>query len=106
MSILLTNRNIRLIKKVPRQDRDFSNRLNFANEKIREIWMNMVNTNYNSAEDMINELQQLIGKTKLKFHKNISSYYDERKHRNFQTQEDPFSKMLKVLVKRIMKCYC
>ena len=29
--------------------------------------MNMVNTNYNSSEDMNNELQSLEGKTKLKF---------------------------------------
>ena len=49
-----------------RQDRDFSNRLNYANKKIRETWMNMVNTNYNSTEDMINKLQELKGKTKLK----------------------------------------
>ena len=31
-------------RKVLRQDRDFSTRLNYANKKIREIWMNMVNT--------------------------------------------------------------
>ena len=30
--------------KVLRQDRDFSTRLNYAYEKMREIWMNMVNT--------------------------------------------------------------
>ena len=41
---------------------------------------------------MINKLQQLKGKTKLKFYKNISNYYQEMKHKNFQTQEDPFSK--------------
>ena len=31
-------------KKLLRQDHDFSTRLNYANKKIREIWMNMVNT--------------------------------------------------------------
>ena len=31
-------------KKVIRQDRDFSTRLNYANKKIREIWIDMVNT--------------------------------------------------------------
>ena len=31
-------------EKVFRQDHDFSTRLNYANKKIREIWMNMVNT--------------------------------------------------------------
>ena len=54
--------------------------------------MNMVNTTYNSTEVMINKLQQLKGKIKLKFYKNISNYYDEMKHKNFQTQQDPFSK--------------
>ena len=39
-------------KKVLRQDHKFSTRLNYANKKIREIWMNMINTNYNSTEDM------------------------------------------------------
>ena len=53
----------------------------------------MVNTFYNSTEDMINKLQQLKGKTKLKFYKNISNCYVEMKNRNFQTQDqDPFSK--------------
>ena len=52
----------------------------------------MVNTTYNSTEDMINKLQQLKGKTKLKFYKIISNYYIEMKNKNFQTQKDPFSK--------------
>ena len=53
----------------------------------------MVNTIYNSTEDMINKLQQLKGKSKLKFYKNISNYYKEMKNRNFQTQDqDPFSR--------------
>ena len=75
-----------------RQDRDFSTRLNYANKKIIEIYINMVNTNYNSTEDMINKLQSLKGRIKLKFYKNISNYYIEMKNKNFQTQEDPFSK--------------
>ena len=52
----------------------------------------MVNTTYNSSEDMIKKLQQLKGKTKLKFYKNMSNYYIEMKNKNFQTQEDPFAK--------------
>ena len=53
----------------------------------------MVNTTYNSSEDMINKLQSLKGKTKLKFYKNISDYYIEMKNKNFQTQDqDPFIK--------------
>ena len=80
-------------KNILRQDRDFSTRLNYANKKIRDIWMNMVNTLYDSSEDMINKLQSLKGKTKLKFYKNISIYYIEMKNKNFQTHhEDPFSK--------------
>ena len=63
----------------------------------------MVNTNYNSSEDMINKLQSLKGKTKLKFYNNLSKYYNEMKNRNFQTQKIHLLKMLKVLVKFIMK---
>ena len=51
----------------------------------------MVNTDYNSTEDMINKLQELKGKTKLKFYKNLGKYYTEMKNENFQTQQDPFA---------------
>ena len=79
-------------KKIRRQDPDFSSRSNYANKKILEIYINMVNTTYNSTEDMINKLQELKGKTKLKFYKNISNYYIEMKN-NFQTNnQDPFAK--------------
>ena len=54
--------------------------------------MNTVNTTDNSTEDLIKNLQELKGKTKIKFYKNISNSYNEMKIRNFQTQEDPFSK--------------
>ena len=74
-------------EKVLRQDHDFSTRLIYANTKIREIWMNMVNTTYNSTEDMINKLQEIKGKTKLKFYENISNYYDNM---NIRFDEDPF----------------
>ena len=52
----------------------------------------MVSTKYNSTEDMIDKVQELKGKTQLKFYKNLKNYYNEMKNRNFQTQEDPFSK--------------
>ena len=81
-----------MIKKIHKQDRDFSTRLNYANKKIRETWMNMINTTYNSTEDMINKLQQLKGKTKLKFYNNINNYHTEMKNKNFQTQQDPSAK--------------
>ena len=69
--------------------------------------MNMVNTTYNSTEDMINKLQLLKGKTKLEFYKNISNKYKEMKNKSFQTQEDSFFlETHKVLVKFIMKYYC
>ena len=84
-------------KNIRRQDHDFSSRLNYANKKIMEIYINMVNTNYNSSEDMNNKLQELKGKTKLKIFKNISNYYKEMKNRIFQTNnQDPFAKKLKV----------
>ena len=54
--------------------------------------MNMVNTTYNSTKDMFNKLQELKGKTKLKFYKNESNYYNETKNIKFQSQEDLFSK--------------
>ena len=54
--------------------------------------MNMINTEYNTTEDMIDKLQQLKGKTKLKFYKIINNYYDETTRTNFQTQQDPFAK--------------
>ena len=76
-------------KKVRRQDHDFSTRLNYANKNFGEIWMNMVCTTYNSTEDMINKLQELKGKTKLKFYKNISNYHDNM---NNKMDEDPFAK--------------
>ena len=80
-------------EKVLRQVMDFSNRLIHANTKIREIFINMVNTTYNKTEDMIDKLQSVKGKTKLKLYKNISDYYIEMKNRIFQThKEDPFSK--------------
>ena len=54
--------------------------------------MNLVNTTFNSTEDMINNLQQLKSKTKLKFYKNISNYYNEKKNKSFQIQQDIFAK--------------
>ena len=81
-------------KKIRRQDHDFSTRLNYANKKIREIYINMANTTYNSSEDMINKLQELKGKTKLKFYINLSNYYIEMKNKNFQiNNQDLFAKI-------------
>ena len=56
---------------------------------MRKIWMNMVNTTYNPTEDMNNKLQSLKGKTKLKFYKNRSNYYDNV---NIRMDEDLFAR--------------
>ena len=58
--------------------------------------MTMVNTTYMSSEDMIIKLQQLKGKTKLKFSKNISKSYDDM---NIKMDEDLFSKNAKGISK-------
>ena len=50
--------------------------------------MNMVNTTYSSTKDMINNLQSLEGKTKIKNYKYMSNYYDKMKIR---MGEDPFA---------------
>ena len=42
---------------------------------------------------MINKLQELKGKTKLKVYKNISKYYDEMIIKNFRFEEDAFAKI-------------
>ena len=76
-------------KKLLRQDRYFSSIINCANKKIGEIWMNRINTTYKSTEEMIKKLQQLRGKTKLKFYKNISKFHDIM---NIRFDEDPFAK--------------
>ena len=83
-------------KKLRRQDRDFSTRITYASKKIREIWIKMVNTIYNSKEDMINKLQELKGKTKLKVYKNINFCYDNM---NIRMDEDLFAKNAQGIIK-------
>ena len=61
--------------------------------------MNRINTTYDTIEDMINKKQCLKGKTKLKFYKNVSDYYDEKNSRNFKFPSDPFSKKAQGLSK-------
>ena len=46
----------------------------------------------NTTEDMINKLQTLKGKTKLKFYENISNFYDEMNNKNYRFEEDPFAR--------------
>ena len=54
--------------------------------------MNMVNTIYNSTEDMINKLQEIKEKTKLKFRKNLSEYYYYDIIIIIRFDEEPFAK--------------
>ena len=61
---LINKQKNQIDKNVFRQVRGFSTRLNYGNTKIRDIFIKMVNTTYNSSEDMINKLQFLTGKTK------------------------------------------
>ena len=68
--------------------------------------MNMFNTTYNSTEDMINKLQELEGKTKLKLYKNIKKYSNEIKLKMFKIKKILFLETHKVLVKTIMMFYC
>ena len=79
-------------KKVRIQDKYFSTRLSYANKKIRDIWLNMVNTTYKSTEDKINKLQELKEKTNLKFYKDISNQHDNMKISNFRYEEKTFTK--------------
>ena len=104
MNILATNKNIERIKKDFKQDQFLSTRFPYADKKIREIYFSMTNTIYNSSEEMINKVQLLKGKTKLKFHGNISNYYDEmkigRESNTFQFEEYPFSKDVQAIGKK------
>ena len=51
--------------------------------------MKMGNKNYNSTEEMIDNLQELKGKTKLKFYKNKGNFYDNV---YIRMDDDPFAK--------------
>ena len=48
-----------------------------------------VDKTYKSTEDLINKLQQLKGKTKLRFYRSISNYYVEM---NIRIDEDTFTR--------------
>ena len=62
--------------------------------------------NANTTEDMINKLQSLKGKTKLKFYRNISNYYHEMNKKIFDLKKILLQKRLKFSVQCIMKNYC
>ena len=50
---IINKQKYQIDKRVRRQDHYFSTRLPYANKKIREIWLNMINTNYKRSRDMI-----------------------------------------------------
>ena len=54
----------------------------------------MINTTCNSTQDVIDKLESLKGKTKIKIYQKISYYYDEMNIRSntSQFEEDPFFK--------------
>ena len=56
----------------------------------------MVSTTHISKEDKISKLQELKGKTKLKFYKNKSNYYSEMKKKIFKLNKTLSLKMLKL----------
>ena len=66
--IIFTNKKVKEIKKIRRQDHYFSTRLPYSHKKIREIWRKMNNTTNKSSEDTIIKLQELKGQTKLNFY--------------------------------------
>ena len=55
-------------KKVLRRGHDFSTILPFAGKKIREKCYSMANDKYVTTKVMINKLQSLKGKIKIKIH--------------------------------------
>ena len=60
---------------------------------MREIYVNIA---FLSLDIVIDKLQQLEGRIKLKFYKNFSGYYEEMKNKSFQSNNiDPFSKNAK-----------
>ena len=59
----VNKQNIKLIKKVLRQDHYFSLLLQYANIKIGKLFYSIAKTTFNSTEDMIIKLQELKGKT-------------------------------------------
>ena len=66
----------------------------------------MVNTTYISTEDMIFKLKQLKGKTKSRYYKNLSNYYDEMNFKILNLKKILLVKVLKELEKFIMKYCC
>ena len=63
---------------------------------MEDISFSMMNFKNESTEDMTDKLRSLKGKTKLKFYKSSTDYYDQMKYirrsGKFKSEEDPFGK--------------
>ena len=83
-------------KMVLGQDHNFSTRLRFADKNTRGKNFPLANIKYDTSQDMINKVEQLKGKTNLKFYQKVGKYYDEMNYRRqsgyFRFEEDVFSK--------------
>ena len=65
LEIIINKQKHEIDMKVRGQGDNFSTRLPYAFEKIRNIWMNIVKTTYNSTQDLIDKLQEVKFKTKI-----------------------------------------
>ena len=63
------------MKKARKEDNKFSKRQSYANKEMSSNF-SMMNTNFKTIEVMIINLQNKKCKTKLKFNRTISNYYD------------------------------
>ena len=65
--------------------------------KDRTNFFSTTNTKFKTIEGLIEKLQSSGEKSKLKFHQNVSDYYDEmnylRQINTFQLEESPLSKI-------------
>ena len=86
-------------KKVFRQSKNFSKRLPYGEKKLKEIYHNMLSEKkYKSYQEMIDKLQLLKGKTKLKFRQNYSNIYSEMQWKRYMNEfqfEDIFARNAK-----------
>ena len=83
-------------KKFLRQEKLFSQRLPYEDQKIKEICFSLMNIYL--TKDIIKQLHNWEGKSKLKFIKEYTNYYDEmknlRQNGDFMFEENPFSENL------------
>ena len=95
VSFILLSQDIRLKKKYSDKIWLLSKRLSYANENLRNIFF-MMNTKWNTIEDMTKTIQNWKIKTKLKVHQDFGKFYDEivylTQSKKFHFKRDFFSK--------------